>query len=388
MEHKLPSDMAGKTIRCKAAVAREAGEPLILEEIQVLPPEPGEVRIKILCTSLCHTDVTWWKLKAGPIDFFPRIFGHEAAGIVESVGENVEEVKAGDLVLPVFQRNCGECKDCNSKRGNFCSKFAVEYFGGMPRYGGATRFLDGDGSPIHHFLSVSSFSQYTVVDVTHVVKIGPDIPIDKACLLSCGVTTGIGAACKVAEVEQGSTVAIFGLGSVGLAVAEGARLQGASRIIGVDICPDKFELGQKFGVTDFINPTACTEKSVSEVIRDMTDGGADYCFECIGLASLMQEAFNSSRQGCGKTIILGVEMHGTPLSINSFELVRGKSVFGCLFGGFKPKSDIPTLVQKYLHKELNLDEFITHEVGFEEINRAFDLLQEGKNLRCIIWMDH
>ncbi|KAL9144039.1 hypothetical protein ABFS82_14G271700 [Erythranthe guttata] len=258
----------------------------------------------------------------------------------------------------------------------------------MPRYGGATRFLDGDGSPIHHFLSVSSFSQYTVVDVTHVVKIGPDIPIDKACLLSCGVTTGIGAACKVAEVEQGSTVAIFGLGSVGLAVAEGARLQGASRIIGVDICPDKFELGQKFGVTDFINPTACTEKSVSEVIREMTDGGADYCFECIGLASLMQEAFSSSRQGCGKTIILGVEMLGTPLSINSFELVRGKSVFGCLFGGFKPKSDIPTLVQKYLHKELNLDEFITHEVGFEEINRAFDLLQEGKNLRCIIWMDH
>ncbi|KAL9144038.1 hypothetical protein ABFS82_14G271700 [Erythranthe guttata] len=304
MEHNLASDMAGKPIRCKAAVAREAGEPLILEEIQVLPPEPGEVRIKILCTSLCHTDVTWWKLKAGPIDFLPRIFGHEAAGIVESVGENVEEVKAGDLVLPVFQRNCGECKDCNSKRGNVCSKFAVEYFGGMPRYGGATRFLDGDGSPIHHFLSVSSFSQYTVVDVTHVVKIGPDIPIDKACLLSCGVTTGIGAACKVAEVEQGSTVAIFGLGSVGLAVAEGARLQGASRIIGVDICPDKFELGQKFGVTDFINPTACTEKSVSEVIREMTDGGADYCFECIGLASLMQEAFSSSRQVSSISLII------------------------------------------------------------------------------------
>ncbi|KAK6130679.1 hypothetical protein DH2020_035581 [Rehmannia glutinosa] len=387
MESKYTTEMTGKPIRCKAAVARKAGEPLIIEEIEVFPPKAWEVRIKILCTSLCHTDVTIWKLTDGPAAYFPRIFGHEAAGIVESVGEHVDEVKAGDFVIPVFQRNCGECKDCLSQKGNACTKFPVEFFGGMPR-DGTTRFVDSDGRPIHHFFSVSSFSQYTVVDIAHVVKMSRNVPVDKACLLSCGVTTGIGAVCKIAQVEEGSTVAIFGLGAVGLAVAEGARLQGASRIIGVDINPEKFEIGKKFGVTDFINPTSCTEKSVSEVIKEMSGGGADYCFECIGLASLMQDAFSSSRPGCGKTVVVGVEMHGTPLSINTYELLRGRSILGCLFGGFKPKLDIPILAKRYLDKELNLDEFISDEVKLDEINRAFDMLHRGKNLRCIIWMDN
>ncbi|KAL0432682.1 UNVERIFIED_CONTAM: Alcohol dehydrogenase-like 2 [Sesamum latifolium] len=386
MESKCPSDMAGKPIRCRAAVARKAGEPLVVEEIDVLPPKGWEVRIKILCTSLCHSDVTIWKQDLGPAAYFPRIFGHEAVGIVESVGELVEEVRAGDMVVPVFQRNCGDCKDCLSPKGNACSKFPFAFPGGMPR-DGTTRFLDVNGNPIHHFFSVSSFSQYTVVDITHVVMIRRDFPIDKACLLSCGVTTGVGAVWKTAEVEEGSTVAIFGLGAVGLAVAEGARLRGVSKIIGVDINPQKFELGKKFGVTDFINPNSCMEKTACQVIQEMTGGGADYCFECFGLASLMQDAVNSSRPGCGKTIILGLEMHGTPLSINPYELLRGKSVTGCLFGGLKPKSDIPILAQKYLDKELHLDEFISHEIELKDINSAFEMLQyEANCLRCIIWM--
>ncbi|GMY17339.1 alcohol dehydrogenase-like 2 isoform X1 [Fagus crenata] len=197
----------------------------------------------------------------------------------------------------------------------------------------------------------------------------------------------VGAAWKVAKVEEGSTVAIFGLGPVGLAVAEGARLRGASKIIGVDLNPEKFEIAKKLGVTDFVNPATCGEKPVNEVIKELTDGGADYCFECVGLASLMQEAFRSSREGWGKTVILGVEMHGLQLTLNPYEFLRGRSVIGSLFGGLKPKSDIPLLAKKYLDRELSLDEFISHELSFQEINKAFELLQEGKSLRCIIWMD-
>lgn len=384
--YQCESKTEGKPIRCKAAVCRKAGEALVIEEIEVAPPKAWEVRIKILCTSLCHTDVTFWKLNEGPAAAFPRIFGHEAVGVVESVGEKVEEVKHGDRVLPVFNSECGECRDCKSAKSNICTKFPFSHYNGMPR-DGSSRFKDSDGMDLHHFLFVSSFSEYTVVDIADVVKISSDIPVDKACLLSCGVSTGVGAAWKVADVEQGSTVAIFGLGAVGLAVAEGARQRGASKIIGVDLNPEKFEIGKQFGVTDFINPTDSSEKSVVEVIQEMTDGGADYCFECIGLASLMQDAINSSRPGWGKTVVLGVEMHGSPLSIDSRQILRGRTVTGSMFGGVKTKSDIPFFVKKYLHNELNLEGFVTHEISFQDINQAFDLLCEGKSIRCIIWMD-
>ncbi|XP_028082537.1 LOW QUALITY PROTEIN: alcohol dehydrogenase-like 1 [Camellia sinensis] len=388
MESKQQSETAGKPIRCKAAVCRKAGEALVIEEIEVDPPKAFEVRIKILCTSLCHTDVTFWKLNVGPVAVFPRIFGHEAVGVVESVGENVEEVQEGDRVLPVFNADCGECRDCKSSKSNSCSSFPITHLNGVPR-DGTSRFRDSNGDVLHHFLFVSSFTEYTVVDIANIVKINSLIPVDKACLLSCGVSTGVGATFKVAAVEEGSTVAIFGLGAVGLAVAEGARLRGASKIIGVDLNPEKFEVGKKFGITNFINPTNCSEKSVSEVIKEMTDGGADYCFECIGLVSLMQEAIFSSRPGWGRTVILGVEMHGTPLSISTLEIMRGRTVGGSVFGGMKAKSDIPFLVKKYLDQELNLDGFISHEseVSFQEINKAFDLLLQGKSVRCIIWMD-
>ncbi|KAI3927224.1 hypothetical protein MKW92_017289 [Papaver armeniacum] len=356
-----------------AAVCRVAGEALVIEEIEVAPPKAYEVRIKILCTSLCHSDVTFWKMPSSPVSIFPRIFGHEAVGVVESVGENVKNVKVGEVVVPVFLANCEYCSDCKSRKSNICTSFPFSIAPGMPR-DGTSRFTDSNGEILHNFLGVSSFSEYTVVDIANVVKIIPEIPIDKACLLSCGVSTGIGAAWKVADVESGSTVAIFGLGAVGLAVAEGARVRGASKIIGVDLNPEKFGTGKKFGVTDFINPKDCGEKPVSEVIKAMTDGGVDYCFECIGLASLMNDAFSSCRDGWGKTIILGLEMHGAPLQ-------------GSLFGGIKAKNDIPRLAQSYLNKELHLDEFITHEIDFEEINTAFDLLIQGKSLRSIIWMN-
>ncbi|XP_020202126.1 alcohol dehydrogenase-like 2 [Cajanus cajan] len=378
----------GKPIRCKAAICRKAGEPLIIEEVELDPPKAWEVRIKILCTTLCHSDVSMWKMDSGPLVKFPRIFGHEAVGVVESVGEHVEEVKEGDLVVPVFLANCGECSDCKSPKSNQCTKFGNVYTDKMPR-DGTSRFRDMKGEVVHHYLHVSSFSEYTVVDVTHVVKITHDLPVDKACLLSCGVSTGIGAVWKVADVEEGSTVAIFGLGTVGMAVAVAAKQRGASKIIGIDLNPEKFEIGKRFGITDFVNPSDCKEKekSVSEVIKEMTDGGAGYCFECIGLASLMADAFNSSRDGWGKTIILGVDMHGSPLSLSPYALLRGKTVTGSFFGGIKPKIDVPFLAKTYLDK-LNIDDFISHEVGLEDINKAFDYLLEGKSLRCIIRMNH
>ncbi|XP_072991480.1 alcohol dehydrogenase-like 7 isoform X2 [Typha latifolia] len=373
---------APKPIRCKAAVSRAAGEPLRMEEVEVAPPKDYEVRIKILCTSLCHTDLTFWRMKDS-IAMFPVIFGHEAVGVVESVGGRVEDVTVGDMVVPTFLAQCGDCVDCGSDKSNICSR--LPYRPGMPR-DGTSRFTDVMGATVHNFISVSSFCEYTVVDVAHIAKVDPAIPPEKACLLSCGVSTGLGAAWKVAAVEAGSTVAIFGLGAVGLAVAEGARIRGAARIIGVDLNSDKFEIGKKVGMTDFINPREIGEKSVSEVIKEMTDGGADYCFECIGLASLMSEAFRSSRLGWGKTIILGLDAHGS-ISIPSHEILHGKSVIGSLFGGIKCKTDIPILVKQYLNKELQLDVFITHQLGFNDINKAFELLEQGKSLRCIIWMD-
>uniref|UniRef100_A0A0E0I463 Cinnamyl-alcohol dehydrogenase n=1 Tax=Oryza nivara TaxID=4536 RepID=A0A0E0I463_ORYNI len=349
---------AAKSIRCRAAVSRVAGQPLEMEEVEVAPPRAHEVRIKILCTSICHTDITFWRMEGN----HPSILGHEAVGVVESVGEHVQEVAVGDMVVPVFAAQCSECPDCLSDRSNLCSKLP-NVAGLMPR-DRTTRFSSvSTGEPIRHFLSVSSFAEYTVVDITHIVKLDVGFPPAMACLLSCGISTGVGAAWKVAAVEPGSSVA----------VAQGARMRGAKRIIGVDLNPDKFDVGKRLGMTDFINPNDTGGKTVSEVIKEMTGGGgADYCFECIGSTS---------------TILLGVSGNKAPISIPSHEILRGRSVIGSLFGGIKPKNDIPMLAQKYLDKELELEEFITHEMGFEEINRAFELLTQGKSLRCIIWMD-
>lgn len=386
MAEKLSTETAGKPIRCRAAVSRKAGEPLVIEEIIVAPPKTHEVRIRVICTSLCYSDITFWRMKDPP-GYSPRILGHEAVGVVESVGENVDELTEGDVVIPTFIADCGDCVDCKSTKSNLCSKFPFEVSPWMPR-DGTSRFTDINGELLYHFLSVSSFSEYTVIDIAHVIKIDPKVPPNRACLLSCGVSTGVGAAWRTANVEPGSTVAIFGLGAIGLAVGEGARLCGATRIIGVDTNPNKYETGKKFGVTDFVNPEKCGDKRVSQVINEMTGGGADYCFECVGMASLVHEAYACCRKGWGKTIMLGVDQPGSTLSFTSFEVLHcGKSIMGSLFGGLKPKSDIPVLLKRYMDKELLLDKFVTHEVKFEDINKAFDLLIEGKSLRCVIWMD-
>ncbi|KAJ0085700.1 hypothetical protein Patl1_09441 [Pistacia atlantica] len=383
---KLSTKAAGKPIQCRAAIARVPGEPLVIEEILVDPPSSHEVRIRIICTSLCHSDLTIWKMKDFP-GVFPRILGHEAIGIVESVGEGVNEVAEGDFVIPCFMPDCRECVDCGSKKSNLCSSFPFKISPWMLR-SETSRFKDLKGETIYHFVFVSSFSEYTVVDIVNLVKVDPEIPPNRACLLSCGVSTGVGAAWRTANVEAGSTVAIFGLGTIGLAVAEGARLCGATRIIGVDVIPEKFEIGKKFGVTDFINSKSCGDKSATQIINEMTDGGADYCFECVGFASLVHEAYACCRKGWGKTIVLGFDKPDAQLGLNSLDLLlSAKTLIGSPFGGVKPKSDIPILLKRYMDKELHLDEFVTHEMGFEEINKAFDLLMEGKCLRCVIWMD-
>ncbi|XP_062213567.1 alcohol dehydrogenase-like 2 [Phragmites australis] len=377
-------DQGPKPIRCKAAVCRAAGEPLVIEEIVVDPPKAYEIRIKITCTSLCHTDITFWRAKIAPV--FPRILGHEAYGVVESVGEDVEGFATGDAVVPTFLGQCAHCPSCASEENNVCTAVPFVIGPGMRR-DGTTRFRDGQGNPLNDFLAVSSFSEYTVVDVNQVAKLDPAVPPKLACLLSCGAGTGVGAAWRLAKVEPGSSVAIFGLGSVGLAVAQGAKMCGASKIIGVDLNPDKEEIGITFGVTDFVNPSQLGKNSVSEVIGEMTGGGADYSFECIGVSSVMTDAFRSTKPGKGKTIILGLERDSEPVCLPSIELLYGKCVMGSLFGGIKPKTDIPILAGKCMNKELELDGLVTHEVGLQDINKAFELLLQGKSLRCIIWMN-
>ncbi|CAH9087008.1 unnamed protein product [Cuscuta europaea] len=382
----LNGTTAGKPIRCRAAVVRKAGEPLVIEEVIVAPPKSHEVRVKIICTSLCHSDVTFWKLQQYP-GIFPRILGHEAFGVVESVGEDVKELMEGDSVIPIFLADCAECVDCKSKKSNLCTKFPMSISPFLHR-DEASRFTDLKGETLHHFLFVSSFSEYTVIDIANVTKIDPSIPANRACLLSCGVSTGLGAAIRTANVEPGSTVVIFGLGAIGLAVAEGARICGATRVIGVDINPDKFKIGKTFGVTDFVDSSTCGNKPISQVILEMTEGGADYCFECVGMASLVQEAYACCRKGWGKTVVVGVDKPGAELCFKSFDVLHsGKTLMGSLFGGLKPKSDIPILAKRYKDGELQLDAFVTHEVNFEDINTAFDLLLQGKSIRCVIWMD-
>ncbi|KAI8531461.1 hypothetical protein RHMOL_Rhmol11G0138600 [Rhododendron molle] len=326
----MPSTV-GQVIRCKAAVAWEAGKPLVIEEVEVAPPQKMEVRMKILFTSLCHTDIFFWDAK-GQNPLFPRIFGHEAGGIVESVGEGVTELAPGDHVLPVFTGECKECVHCKSEVSNMCELLRINTDRGVMIHDGKSRFSI-NGKPINHFVGTSTFSEYTVVHVGCVVKINPLAPLDKVCILSCGISTGFGATVNVAKPKKGSTVAVFGLGAVGLAAAEGARVSGASRIIGVDLHPDKIQLAKQFGVTEFVNPKDHT-KPVQEVIIEMTQGGVDRSIECTGQIDCM---------------------------ISAFECV---------------------------HDELELEKFITHQVPFSEINKAFDYMLKGESIRCIIHMEH
>ncbi|KAJ3682565.1 hypothetical protein LUZ60_015138 [Juncus effusus] len=381
---------AGKPITCKAAIVWTAGEPCVLQEVQVNPPQEMEVRVKILYTSICHTDLTAWKGENEMQRAYPRILGHEAAGIVESIGEGVSDMKPGDHVVPIFTGECVNCNYCKSESTNLCSKFRVNPFKSTMTGDGKTRFFakahDSDELvPVFHFLNTSTFAEYTVLDSACVVKINPKAPLERMCLLSCCISTGVGAAWNTANVKEGSSVAIFGLGAVGLAAAEGARLRGASKIIGVDINPDKFAKGKEMGITDFVNPKEC-EKPANQVIKEMTNGGVDYSFECSGNLDVLREAFVSTHDGWGITVVLGIHPSPRMLPLHPMELFDGRKITGCIFGDFKGKSQLPDFVNKCMQGEIkiNFDGFITHELPFEEINQAFKLLQEGKSLRCLL----
>lgn len=373
----------GGVIKCKAAVAWGAGEAMVMEEVEVSPPQPSEIRIKVVSTSLCRSDVTAWLSQAQP-SLFPRIFGHEASGIVESVGQQVTEFVEGDHVLTLFIGECMSCRQCISGRSNICQQLGLERKGVM-HSDKKTRFFIR-GKPVYHYCAVSSFSQYTVVHSGCAVKISKVAPLEKVCLLSCGTAAGLGAAWNVADVSKGSTVAIFGLGTVGLSVAQGAKIRGASRIIGVDTNPEKNEKAKAFGVTDFINPNDIDE-TVQQVIKRLTDGGgADYCFECIGDTEMINTALQSCCDGWGMTVTLGVPKTKPDITAHYGLFLTGRTLKGSLFGGWKPKSDLPSLIDMYLKEEIKMDDLITHNLPFTDINKAFDLMVEGNCLRCVIHM--
>ncbi|KAK1257087.1 Alcohol dehydrogenase-like 6 [Acorus gramineus] len=342
-----------------------------------------EIRIKVVCTSLCRSDITQWESKAQPA-LFPRIFGHEASGIVESIGEGVTEFKVGDHVITVFIGECKKCKHCISGKSNMCQVLGLERKGVM-HSDQKTRFSI-KGKPVYHYCGVSSFSEYTVVHSGCAVKISSAAPMEKICLLSCGAAAGLGAAWKVADVSEGSTVVIFGLGTVGLSVAQGAKLRGASQIIGVDTNPEKKEKGKDFGITEFINPSDY-EEPIQQVVKRITDGGADYSFECIGDTGIVSTALQSCCDGWGVTVSLGVPKVKPEVSAHYALLLSGRTLKGSLFGGWKPKTELPSLVDKYLQKVLQLPlGFVLHLYKVSDFNEAFNLMREGKCLRCVMHM--
>lgn len=372
--------MSNEVIKCKAAVAWEAGKPLSIEEVEVQPPQKGEVRVKIVATGVCHTDA--FTLSGDdPEGVFPSILGHEGGGIIESVGEGVTSVKPGDHVIPLYTPECGECKFCLSGKTNLCQKIReTQGKGLMPD--GTTRFSI-NGQPIYHYMGTSTFSEYTVLPEISLAKVNPKAPLEEVCLLGCGVTTGMGAVMNTAKVEEGATVAIFGLGGIGLSAVIGSVMAKASRIIAIDINESKFELAKKLGATDCVNPKDY-DKPIQEVIVEMTDGGVDYSFECIGNVNVMRSALECCHKGWGESVIIGVAGAGQEISTRPFQLVTGRVWKGTAFGGVKGRSELPDYVERYLAGEFKLDDFITHTMPLEDINEAFDLMHEGKSIRSVI----
>jgi S-(hydroxymethyl)glutathione dehydrogenase/alcohol dehydrogenase len=367
-------------MKSRAAVAWGAGRPLSIEEIQVDGPKAGEVLVKIVATGVCHTDAFTLSGK-DPEGLFPVILGHEGGGIVQDVGAGVKSVKAGDHVIPLYTPECGECKFCKSGKTNLCQKIrATQGKGVMPD--GTTRF-SAHGKPILHYMGTSTFSEYTVMPEISVAKINPKAPLDKVCLLGCGITTGIGAVLNTAKVTPGSTVAVFGLGGIGLSVVQGAVMAKCSRIIAIDTNPDKFSMAKALGATDCINPKE-HDGPVQQVIVDLTDGGVDYSFECIGNVNVMRSALECCHKGWGESVIIGVAGAGEEIRTRPFQLVTGRVWRGSAFGGVKGRSQLPGFVERYLHGEIKIDEMITEVLPLEEINKAFDLMHEGKVVRSVI----
>ena len=369
-----------KMIKTRAAVAWGPGQPLSVEEVDLMPPQKGEVLVQIVATGVCHTDAYTLSGK-DPEGKFPAILGHEGGGIVEALGEGVTSVSIGDHVIPLYTPECGECKFCKSGKTNLCQAIRVTQGQGlMPD--GTTRFSK-DGKPIYHYMGTSTFSEYTVVPEISLAKISKKAPLEKVCLLGCGVTTGMGAVANTAKVKAGDTVAIFGLGGIGLAVIIGAVKANAGRIIAIDTNPAKFEVALQLGATDVVNPTDHAGP-IQDVIIEMSGGGVDFSFECIGNINVMRSALECCHKGWGESVIIGVAGAGEEICTRPFQLVTGRVWRGSAFGGVKGRTELPGYVQRYLDGEYELDTFITHTFGLDDINKAFDLMHAGESIRTVI----
>ena len=367
-------------MKTRAAVAWEAGKPLSIEEVDLDGPKDGEVLVRLVATGVCHTDA--FTLSGDdPEGAFPVILGHEGGGIVEEVGKGVTSVAVGDHVIPLYTPECGECKFCKSGKTNLCQKIRVTQGQGvMPD--GTSRFSQ-NGKKLLHFMGTSTFSEHTVLPEISVAKVNKEAPLEKVCLLGCGITTGIGAVLHTAKVQPGSTVAIFGLGGVGLSCIQGAHMAKAERIIAVDINADKEAMARSLGATDFVNPKDY-DKPIQEVIVDLTDGGVDYSFEAVGNVNLMRAALECCHKGWGESTIIGVAGAGQEICTRPFQLVTGRVWRGSAFGGVKGRSQLPGMVDQYMSGDIKVDEMITHTMGLEDINRAFDLMHDGESIRSVI----
>jgi len=366
-------------MKTKAAVAWKAGEPLTIEEIDLEGPKSGEVLVEIKATGICHTD--YYTLSgADPEGLFPAILGHEGAGVVVDVGPDVKSLRKGDHVIPLYTPECRECKFCLSKKTNLCQAIrATQGKGLMPD--SSSRFSSG-GKPLFHYMGTSTFSNYTVVPEIALAKIREDAPFDKVCYIGCGVTTGIGAVIYTAKVEAGTNVAVFGLGGIGLNVIQGARMVGADKIIGIDINPEREAMARKFGMTHFINPNDVP--NIVDAVVQLTGGGADYSFECIGSTKVMRQALECTHKGWGRSIIIGVAEAGAEISTRPFQLVTGRKWEGSAFGGARGRTDVPKIVDWYMEGKIDIDSLITHTLTLDNINEGFHLMKAGESIRSVV----
>ncbi|WP_075220907.1 S-(hydroxymethyl)glutathione dehydrogenase/class III alcohol dehydrogenase [Acuticoccus yangtzensis] len=368
-------------MQTRAAVATAAGKPLEVMTVELDGPKAGEVLVEVKATGICHTD-EFTLSGADPEGIFPAILGHEGAGVVVDVGPGVTSLKKGDHVIPLYTPECRECEYCLNPKTNLCQKIrSTQGQGLMPD--GTSRFRIGN-DPIFHYMGCSTFSNYTVLPEIALAKVREDAPFDKICYIGCGVTTGVGAVVNTAKVEPGSTVAVFGLGGIGLNVIQGARLVGADRIIGIDLNPSKVELARKFGMTDFINPDEVGHDKVVQAIIDLTNGGVDYSFECIGNVNVMRQALECAHKGWGESVIIGVAGAGKEIATRPFQLVTGRVWRGSAFGGARGRTDVPKIVDWYMNGKINIDDLITHTMPLEEINTGFDLMHAGKSIRAVV----
>jgi S-(hydroxymethyl)glutathione dehydrogenase / alcohol dehydrogenase len=367
-------------MKVRAAVAREAGKPLSLETVDVEGPRAGEVMIEIKATGICHTD-EYTLSGADPEGIFPAILGHEGAGIVVELGSGVTSVKKGDHVIPLYTPECRQCEYCLSRKSNLCVAIrATQGRGVMPD--GTSRF-SSNGSPVMHYMGTSTFANFTVLPEIAVAKIREDAPFDKVCYIGCGVTTGLGAVMNTAKVEAGARCVVFGLGGIGLNVIQGLRMVGAEQIVGVDLNPKRKPMAEKFGMTHFVNPDEVQGDLVPHLV-DLTKGGADYTFECIGNVKVMRQALECAHRGWGQSIIIGVAGAGQEIATRPFQLVTGRVWKGTAFGGARGRTDVPHIVNWYMDRRINIDDLITHVLPFERINEGFELMRRGESIRSVV----